>query len=98
VTPTIDFGGLPWFEGIIDGLDRQAKSIRVRVVSPESRSTIYLRDDTTLQIPPGVRMRFDDYLDSNSGFPFGLGDKVQLSYRTNPTTKMTSAVAIVRVK
>jgi hypothetical protein len=97
--PLVDFAGLPWFDGVIEGVDRVARTLRVRALNPENRVNIMLKDDTMVEPMAGARVRFDDYLEANSGrFPFGVGDKVQLSWRANPTTKVPTAVVIVRAK
>jgi hypothetical protein len=94
-----DFGGLPWFEAVVEGVDREGRLLRLRAVNPENRTAVQFKDDTIVDTTSGARVRLDDYLDSNSNrFPFGLGDRIQLSWRQNPTTKAPTAVVIVRVR
>jgi len=95
-----NFGGLPWFEGVIEGFDRAARSYRVRALNPENHVAISWKDDTMIESSPGAaRIRFDDYVETHAGrLPFMVGDKVQLSWRHNPATKATTAVVIIGAK
>jgi hypothetical protein len=77
------------FEGTIESLDREARTVKVKGISPVRIILLYYRDDTTVA-KSGRRSRLDEYQNANGGrFPFTVGDKVNVEWKHNAATSKT---------
>lgn len=85
----------PTYAGVIESIDRQARTVTIRRVgTPETRVFSY-RDDSKLQTVTGSSIRFDEFGEMSGGqIPVAKDDKVQVTWRTSTDGK-TSIVTTV---
>lgn len=83
------------FGGVIEAIDRQARTVTIRRVgTPETRVFAY-RDDSKLNTVTGSSIRFDEFGEMSGGqIPVAKDDKVQVTWRTSTDGK-TSIVTTV---
>jgi len=98
VPPTPETPALPWFTGVIERIDKEARTVTVKQTISESRFIVAYRDDTQVFGSSGLKMRLDEAMEqNNNALPFAVSQKVQIQWKQSPDAKKTIAVSIKKV-
>lgn len=85
------------FSGVIEAIDRQARSITVREPGTPTTRVFAYRDDSKLQTVTGSSIRFDEFEDMSAGqLPVTKNDKVQLTWRTSTDGKTAIVTTVIK--
>lgn len=87
----------PTFAGVIEAIDRQARTVTIRRVgTPETRVFAY-RDDSKLQTVTGSSIRFDEFGEMSGGqIPVANDDKVQITWRASTDGKTSILTTVTK--
>jgi len=83
------------FTGVIEAIDRQVRTITIRMAGTPTTRIFAYRDDSKLQTVTGSSIRFDEFGEMSGGqIPVANNDKVQVTWRTSTDGK-TSIITTV---
>jgi hypothetical protein len=81
-------GDAKFFDGVIDAINKEARTMTVRQTLTNTSYTLGYRDDTKFRSIAGEESRLDDLLEKSSGvLPFRTGQKIRVSWKAGAASK-----------